>query len=102
MRITAKHPARAELSDLPNYFDTEGEALYAIHAVLRRHNLRTDDLRFYGEEGYGTYPLYPDDPGSVVCDCCAKHIDSEEYDNCIMIAWYTMQSGRIELTTYIS
>ncbi|MHC5061786.1 MAG: hypothetical protein ACYTFK_11965 [Planctomycetota bacterium] len=102
MRITAKHPVRAELSDLPNYFDSEGDALYAVHAVLRRHNLRTDDIRFIGDDGYTTCELRPDDPGAVTCDCCAKRIDSEVYENCIVIAWYAMPSGRWELTTYIS
>jgi len=102
MRIAAKHPVRAELSGLPNYFDSEGDLLYAVHAVLRRHNLRTDDVRLCGDDGYVTCELRPDDPGSVTCDCCAKRIDSEVYDNCIVIAWYVMSSGRIELTTYIS
>ena len=102
MRITSKHPVRKELAGLDTYYDSEGDLLWAVHGVLRRHNLRTDDLRLYGEEGYGNYPLYPDDPGAVMCAGCSKKIDESSYDNCIVICWYVTESGRIELTTYIS
>jgi hypothetical protein len=102
MRITQNHPVRAELSELPNYFDSEGEALYAVHAVLRRHALRIDDIRMYGDDGYTTCVLRPDYPAGPVCACCGDKLDRAEYDNCIVVAWYTMPSGRIELTTYIS
>lgn len=102
MRITAKHPVRRELSELPNYFDSEGDALYAVHSVLRRHNLRTDDIRMYGDDGYGTYPLRQEVVGATCCADCGARMADDEFENCIVIAWYVMPSGRIELTAYIS
>lgn len=103
MRITAKHPARRELCDLPNYFETKGDALSAIRDTLERHGLRADCPGLEGKSGWVTCAIFPDNPACVVCENCGKHTDSDVFDNLLVLSWYTMEnSGRVELTVYIS
>jgi hypothetical protein len=102
MRITSKHPVRAELSALPNYHAGIGATIAAVEAVLAKHNIRAEFVGIAGCSGYITLSLYADPDAYVVCDCCAKELDHVAFNECLYFSWYTMQSGRIELTTYIS
>jgi hypothetical protein len=102
MRIAANHRVRHDLANLPNYFDSKGSALDAVCKVLYDHNLRSDCAGLPGDEGYATWNIRPYPAGHVFCDKCAALVDSEGCDNCLVIAHYTMPSGRIELTVYVS
>jgi len=103
MRITAKHPARRELCDLPNYFVSKGAALSSVRDTLERHGLRADYPDLEGPEGWVTCEIFPDNPACVLCENCDKHTDSDAFDNLLVLSWYTMENtGRLELTTYIS
>lgn len=102
MRITAKHPVRAAIADLPNYFDSKGEAILALSDVCADHGMIVEIPGMPGNEGYATCRLRPDVQGYVICECCAEYTARTEYDNGLVISWYAMPSGRIELVAYIS
>ena len=108
MRITAKHPIRAAIAGLPTYHDSKADMVQAVQAVCADHDMVVEYDNFDGDNvwttnsGWALWPLRVDHPAQVVCDCCADKHDSDYYDNCVAISWYTMQSGRIELTVYVS
>jgi len=102
MRITAKHPVRAALAALDNYHDSKGCAARAVDEVFEAHDLCVDWPPLNGPDGYVTCPIRPAETGQVVCDHCARKLANKVYDNCVVFAWYTMPSGRTELTVYIS
>jgi len=102
MRITSKHPVRAAIGNLPTYHEDKSALLGAVSGVLKAHDILMDAVSLDGDDGFVTIPLYPVATGHVICDCCAKRIDNAEFENGVAISWYTMPSGRVELTCYIS
>ena len=106
MMITLKHPVRAAVADLPVYYNSIGCALHAVHAACADHGIDADpefgNTDFAGPKGRVNLRLKPANDECVVCDRCAEKIDDAYYGNVVVFVWYTMPSGRIELTTYVS
>ena len=105
MMITAKHPVRAAIAGLDNYFDYKNDAANAVYAACAEHGIEVvDSIRndYSHDEGRVLLRLRPVNGACVVCECCQAKSDSDYYDNFVVFAWYTMPSGRIELTAYVS
>jgi hypothetical protein len=102
MRITSKHPVRAAVADIATYHSCKGAAVFEVCLALSEFDIEPTFPDLNGPEGYVTCALRPAYPGRVVCDCCADKLDKAEYDNVLVFAWYTLSSGRVELTAYIS
>lgn len=102
MKITRNAPVRQAIGALPTYHENKGALVSALVSALTEHDIRADIPALNGDNGYTTCALRPIYPFGVVCDCCGEQISRKEFDNCLAIAWYTMQSGRVELTSYIS
>jgi len=93
MTIKRNHPARNEVAGLPNYHDSKGAAVQAVDAVLNGYGWRLDytqTMDLHGDEGRREITIYDnvDEPTEEI--------------GCVILYWYTMQSGRIELTVYIA
>jgi hypothetical protein len=102
LTITAKHPVRLAVVGLPLYYDSKGDLLHAIRDVFAAHNIEVESAALDGDEGHVTLELRPVQTAHVVCECCAATHDRKAFANCVVVFWYTMQSGRIELTSYVS
>jgi hypothetical protein len=102
MRITAKHPIRTAISDLPTYFECKGDALQAITAVCRDHDLSVDHQGMPGSEGSAVWVLRAEAAGHYVCACCDEKMDRAVFYNGIYVSWYTMCTGRIEIVAYVT
>jgi hypothetical protein len=103
MRITANHPVRKAVAELPTYYSSMGCALHAVHAACDDNNIEVDVnvgcADYSAETGRVNITLRPK---SDVCDCCGNQLGSEAFDNVVIFSWYVMDSGRIKLTAYVS
>ncbi len=105
MRITAKHPVRAAVADISTYQDYKQDAANAVYDACKEHDIEVvgsiyDD--YSQDAGRVTLRLRPVFNACVVCDGCAAKSETNYYDNVVVFSWYTMPSGRIEVTAYIS
>jgi hypothetical protein len=102
LRITAKHPIRGAIADLPTYFDCKGDAIAAVREACDGYGLCVEDSGLPGNSGYATWELRSITAGQFICACCDEKADRATFDNCIYIAWYTMCTGRIEIVAYVT
>ena len=102
MRITQKNPVRAAITGLDTYYSSKGSAAKAAYDVMEAHGISVDFPSLEGDEGHVTCPLRQSIPGSAVCAVCDARMADDEYENVLVFAWYTLCSGRVELTTYVS
>ena len=113
VHIGSRAPVRKDVATLPNYFSDHSAAFDAIDTILAKHNLMIDpnvmlnlnsqNDRAYGEGSAGTLVLKIrtlDD--KIACDCCGVKIKDAVYSNGISYSWYRMQSGKLEITAYVS
>lgn len=100
-RIGNRHKLRSQVASLPNYFDCRHEALTLIEGYLNDSGLRLDDvlLNLQGDSGSVNIPILVDKETGIVCNDCDCAV---ELENVLVFAWYKMQSGRWEITTYVS
>jgi hypothetical protein len=106
MMITARHPVRNAVAGIATYHDSKGEALDAVIAACADHSIDVvipdHGFDYAGPAGSNNFRLRPANGAWVTCNCCAEKADSNLYGNVVVFSWYTMESGRIELTTYVS
>lgn len=104
-RIGAKHLIRKAVSSLPNYVDNLAEAISLIEGHLSDFGWALDNqfvLNFSGgtEETVSmNIPIKVDIEGGIICSECDKPV---ELNHCIAFSYYRMQSGRYEITAYVS
>lgn len=89
-RITARHPARAAIAALPNYFDYKGHAWDAVNTILAGYGWELDCFEMPGSEG------------RTLADVIATNSENCEPVGQCCLAWYRMPSGRYEFTIYLS
>lgn len=100
--ITSKHDVRRQVSSIGTYFGDKITALNQINELLHEWNFQIDPnytVNLQGDSGNVLLPITVM-KGGVVCDCCEKQVDY--VDNMLSYSWYKMQSGRFEITVYIS
>ena len=102
LSIKAKHPVRAAVSSLPDYFEYLNDAVAAIRAELSAHGLRCDDFIFHGSEGFTTATIRPEPNVEFVCGVCEDKLDCAAFDNVVAVSYYRLDSGRWEVIKYIS
>ena len=102
MKITAKHPVRKAVTTLPTYHNTKGSMASMIANTLENYDLEITFPEFDGPSGTDMCTIRPSHNANVLCDCCERKLAEKEYDNCVVISWYVLASGRVELTVYIS
>ena len=103
MRITNNHPVREALvNNVPTYHPNKGRLLAAVESVLRVHGIEAIIREMPGDSGHAVCDLQPVEVGCTVCDACGDRMDRAYYDNKLVLSWYTLESGRVELTCYIS
>lgn len=102
MNITNRHPVRRNW-DVPSYFDTKIEGLAFVTNLLEEHDLTIEHeyVGLNGDGGGWTQRLIPLQKEHVICDCCAKK-SPEPFDNVLVFNWYKMESGRLEINSYVS
>lgn len=100
--IKNRHPARNRISDLPNYFESKGEALTAIDSILNEYGIELAPRDCPGDEGSTTFDFFTFDNSYCLCDKCGESDDKGEFNNCLSFSWYKMQSGRWEIVAYIT
>lgn len=101
--INSKHQVRQQVASIGTYFADKITALNQIDDFLGEWNLQIDPnhmINLQGDEGHITLPIVVAKPGGITCECCDKKVAT--VDNMVVYAWYKMQSGRYEITTYIS
>jgi len=96
LRVVANAPVRKAVAGVDTYHDDKESAIEAVCAACYDCGFATEPTDLIGDDGYTTWRLFHDPNGRGVINEC------EPLDNCIAIAWYTMPSGRIELTVYVS
>ena len=102
LTITSKHPIRAAVSELPDYYDSLSAAACAVRAALADHQLRMDDPDFVGDEGYVTCVVRADPDALFVCSCCGDKLDRSRFDNVVVLSYYKCREGRWEVIKYVS
>ena len=103
MNIANNHPIRAAVCNIPTYHASKSDALAIIGDVLEQFDMAMADCVDMSESsGSKLVLLRAACAGKFICACCGEKMARETFDNGIVIAWYTMQSGKIELVTYIS
>lgn len=98
MRIGATHPVRKDIVNLPNYFGSLPAALNEINIVLNKHRIVAESASIHGGEGRALLNLFPAE-NEIVCSCGQS---ATVFDNWLVLYWYTLQSGTVEVTTYVS
>lgn len=100
--IKGNHPVRKAIGKLPDYFETKGDAICAVDAVLADHDMKMASFDCPGDEGSTNVDIFPNGPGRLVCDSCQSRESLDGFNNCIRFSWHKMQSGRWEVITYIT
>jgi hypothetical protein len=101
MRITANHPVRRAISELPDYYSSKGAAAGAIIAACAVNGIRADPVDMPGAAGHVRFALHPENNAHVICDVCAEKEAHSAYDNFAILPYYTM-GMEIECCAYIS
>jgi hypothetical protein len=91
VRIKRNDPVRAAVVDLPIYYDCLDNAFCAVSKVMTAHG--------YFITGISDWYDFAVDSGS---QNLVVSKDGVECDNYVVFSWYTMESGRTELTVYVS
>ncbi len=91
VRIKRNDPVRSAVVDLPSYFECTGLAFSAVCDALSAHN--------YYMTGLGDWFDFAKDSGTMNLEISQDNVDCDNY---VVFSWYTMESGRTELTVYIS
>lgn len=106
MMITAKHPVRNAVAGIPTYYDSIGSAMDHVCKACNEHSIDVlfpaDGSDFTASEGRVTFPLSPADGAWIICNHCAEKSEKNVFGNVVVFSWYTMESGRVELTAYVS
>jgi hypothetical protein len=102
LMIGAQHPVREAVASLATYHNSKSDLLCAVRDAYADHNIELGDVNLLGDDGYATVELRPAQTAHIVCDCCEAEHARKAFNNHAVISWYTMQSGRVELTTYVS
>lgn len=102
MRITAKHPLREAIANIATYHESRSCLVDAILDACAACDIEVVCGSVAGNEGHALWTIRPANNARIICDCCQKQSDRNTFDSCISVFWYKMQSGRIELTCYIS
>ena len=102
LTITAKHPVRKAIAELPDYYDSLGAGVAAVSAVCAEYNLRMEEKVLDGNEGWTTFALYREPDGWFVCSECEAKLDRTELNNCVAFSWYRARPGRWECIKYVS
>ena len=101
-RIGERHPVRREVASIKTYWENLSDAIGTIRSHLVDNGFDLDDqfvMNMQGDDGQTVVPIITDKESGVVCSCCDK---PAEVNNRLVFTWYKMQSGRWEVTTYIS
>lgn len=91
VRVKRNDPIRAAVATLPTYHDCLDNAFCAVSKALSAHG--------YFITGIADWYDFATDSGS---QNLAISKDGIECDNVVVFSWYTMHSGRTELTAYVS
>jgi hypothetical protein len=102
MRIGPKHPVRAAICNLTTYWPNKAKLIDGVVKECRKHGLEAEYQDMSGVEGQLFLKLRPENNASVICDVCAEEHDNEVFDNWVVVSYYTMESGSVELVSYIS
>lgn len=93
MLITPNHPVRTAVAGCSGYYDWKCRIAGALNTALAPWDMYVDSIDYPdlpGCEGYNIFAIY------------SKIGDRIEVAGYVNISWYTMPSGRIEFTTYVT
>ena len=102
LTIKANHPARKEIGNLGDYFESKGHALRAIDDILNRHAMKLACGSCEGDEGWTTFDILSNGSGTLCCDDCNAKNEVTSFNNCVAVSWYKCREGRWEVIKYIS
>jgi hypothetical protein len=102
MQIGPKHPIRQTVLNLPTYFENKGCAVSALRAAFDAFDLDIVFGDMAGDDGRASWVIRQKNSACFVCDCCAEKMALAEFGNWLVITWYTMESGHVELVAYVS
>lgn len=100
--IKNNHPVRKAIGNLPDYFESKGDAICAIDAVLADYDMKMESFDCSGDKGSTFIDLLPNGPGRLVCDNCNCRDNLTGFNNGVNFSWYKMSSGRWEVITYVT
>jgi hypothetical protein len=103
LTINAKHPVRAAIAGLPDYYDRIVDAFEAVETILAVHgmDLNLTDMPYFTAPEGGSWlaPIVSLEP---VVSVSGKPTVCDGYDNGVNFSWYKLPSGRWEVITYVS
>ena len=90
MKLKAKHPARNVVASLETYWDKPGQAITAIAERLEQFGITLPEVVSFNDTlPQATYRYL-------------LVMDGEELNSLLIFQWYKLESGRYEITTYLS
>jgi hypothetical protein len=95
--IPENHPVRAVVADIPTYWKSPGEAINRIADILDQHGFTITDVISFNDnlpEYRASYHI------SEKTDKPFEH--GPAVDSQLVFAWHLMDSGRYEITAYLS
>jgi len=102
LTIKCNHPVRKAIAEVATYFDCKGDMLRSIESVCNDHNMQLGLYSCEGDSGWTVIPIHPVGDDHTSCDCGAGQEAWLEFNNRIALSWYTLSSGRVECTVYVS
>lgn len=102
MTIGPKHPIRALVNDLGDYFASKGSFVETVRNIFDDCDLDIVCHDIDGDEGRGNWAIRPKNAAAVCCEECAARMDRRHFENWLVVTWYKVREGRWEFITYIS
>ena len=91
------HPVRAALADIPTYWEKPGKAISHISEILDQYGFTITDVISFNDklpDYKASYHL------SEKTDKPFEH--GADVDSMLVFVWHLMDSGRYEITAYLS
>lgn len=99
MRIGATHPVRKAIVKLPTYYASLSRALGELNLTLNVYGIVAEQAIVHGREGRLLLELLCEE-NEIVCRNCGE--SEKVFDNWLVVYWYTLESGTVEVTAYVS